>query len=383
MVGDPSISRAAQMNTQAIRQMQEAVLDEEVMVVDSEDFAGDADFSGMIRIMGQFKELDKLKSQEPTKSDAKAATEDKKILDVEDPNNAAARYERNNDELKEKTLLSLRASVTSEDTPDEIINKAFRIYSDHALADDALDFLNETTDGELNDTIKLAKDKFNQEFKREITAGRNITTQAKEFSKEGLGSPTALRDLYRDVILNQREPLKLFEEFTEKFSYDKLKIVITFLLHSLGADLNAKGPSIPHGELKRLVDETRSLQAILGVFKFFQSRMNLIHSQFVYYNLAFPPRLTFEALGRLFARILAERYMNSEKIIQVLQVLGLSKEAAAQLIICTQFRDALKQIAPRYYRTPQHRDELFKTIIDTIEEIEDEMDEEKDEAEKK
>ncbi len=379
MVGDPSISHSAPINAQAIRQMQEAVLEEEVMVVDSEDFAGDADFSGMIRIMGQFKELDKLKSQEPTKSDAKAASEDKKVLDVEDTTQAAARYQRNNDELKEKTLMSLRASVTSEDTPDEIISKVFRVYPDHALADEALQFLNETTEGDLQETAQLAKNKFNDEFKREITAGRNITSQAKEFSQEGLGSPTALRDLYRDVILNQREPLQLFEEFTEKFRYDKLKTVITFLLHSLGADLNAKGSSIPHGELKRLVDETRSLQGILGVFKFFQSRMSLIHSQFTYYNLVYPPRLTFEALGRMFAKIIAEKFMNPEKVLQVLQALGLSKEAAAQLIICTQFRDALKQIAPRYYRTPKHRDELFTIIIDTLEQIEDVMDEE-DEA---
>lgn len=380
MVGDPLISSSAQINSQALRQMQEAVLDEEIMVVESEDFAGDADFSGMIRIMGQFKELDKLKSQEPTKADAKAVSEEKQILDVEDADEAAARYEKNNHgELKEKTLLSLRASLTSEDTPDEIVSKTFRIYPDHALADEALDFLSQTADGDLQETVKLAKDKFNQEFKREITAGRNITAQAREFSQEGLGSPTALRDLYRDVILNQREPLKLFEEFTGKFRYDKLKIVISFLLHSLGADLNAKGSSIPHGELKRLLDETRSLQGILGIFKFFLTRMNLIHKQFQYYNLVFPPRLTFEALGCLFAKILAERFMNSDKIRQVLQILGLSKELAAQLIICTQFRDALKQVAPRYYRTPLHRDELLKTIIDTLEEIEDEMDEEEKE----
>ena len=41
-------------------------------------------------------------------------------------------------------------------------------------------------------------------------------------------------------------------------------------------------------------------------------------------------------------------------------------------------RDALKQIAPRYYRNPQHRDELMKTFIDTIDKLEDELEEEEE-----
>jgi len=376
MVGDPSISGSAPVNAQAIRQLEDAI--DDITVVESANLVEEADFSGMIRIMGQFKELDQLKGASP-KPGTKHADEEKKVEEVQEVNEAAGRYEKSsNSELKERTLISLRSAITQDDTPEEIISKVFRVYPDHALADEALSFLQDTTEGELQNAVKLSKDKFTEEFKREITAGRNITTQAREFSKEGLGSPTALRDLYRDVILNQREPLKLFEEFTEKFSYDKLKTVISFLLHSLGADLNAKGSSIAHGELKRLVDETRSLQAILGVFKFFQGRMNLINQQFAYYNLLLPPRLTFETLGRFFTKMLVERFMNPEKILQIMQVMGLSKEAAAQLIICTQFRDALKQIAPRYYRTPQHRDELFKTILDTLEKIEDEMDEEEE-----
>jgi type III secretion protein W len=379
MAGDPSISHSAQINQQSIQQLQQAAEEEEIVVVDSEDFAGDADFSGMIRIMGQFKELDKLKTQAPVKSDEKSATEEKKVLDVAAINETAGRYRKNSeDELNERTLLSLLDSLKEGDTPDEITSKAFRVYADHALADDALAFLSETTEGQLQENVKVAKDKFNQDFKREIAAGHNMSAQAREFAKEGLGSPTALRDLYRDIILNQREPLVLFEEFTEKFRYDKLKTVVAFLLSSLGADLKSKGPSIAHAELKKLVDEVRSLQGILGVFKFFQGRMSLILSQFGYYNLVFPSRITFEALGRMFAKILAERFMSADKILQVFQVMGLSEEAAAQLIICTQFRDALRQISPRYYRTPQHRDELFKTILDALEKIEDQMDEEEE-----
>jgi len=374
MTGEPSISRTAPINMQAVQQMQQAVEEENVMVVESQDFAGDADFSGMVRIVGQFKELDKLKT--PTKLDEKAAASGKKILD---PAEAALRHQQGNDELNARTLMSLRSAITDGDDPDEIAAKVMRTYPDYSLADEAMDFLLETTEGRVKNTIKIAKDRFNQEFKREIAAGRNMGIQSREFAKEGLGSPTALRDMYRDITGNPREALKLFEELTEKFRYDKLKTVITFLLHSLGADLKSKGASIPHGELKRLIDETRSLQGILGIFRFFQSRMKLIQRQFAYYELIYPPRLNFEVLGRIFAKILAERYINPDKILQVFQALGLSEEAAAQLIICTQFRDALKQVAPKYYRNPQHRDELFKTILAALEKLEDEMEEEEEE----
>ena len=134
------------------------------------------------------------------------------------------------------------------------------VYADASLADEALDFLAETSDTQLLAATQEAKEKFNKDKGKEIRAGRNMGMQAREFAKEGLGSPTSLRDLYREIILNPREPLKLFDELAEKFRFPKLKSAITFMLHSLGSDLKAKGPSIQRGELKRLLDETRSMQ---------------------------------------------------------------------------------------------------------------------------
>ena len=203
--------------------------------------------------------------------------------------------------------------------------------------------------------------------------------QAREFAQQDLGSPTSLRDLYRDIILNQREPLKLFDELTERFRYPKLKTAITFMLHSLGSDLKSKGPSIPRGELKRLVDETRSMQGILGVFRFFQSRMKLIQRGFTSYGLMVPTRLDFESIARVFVKILAERFMNPEKILQVAKILGLAEEPAAQIVIFNQMLDALKQIAPKYFRDLRHRDELLKVFIDAIEKLEDQLEEEEEE----
>ena len=99
---------------------------------------------------------------------------------------------------------------------------------------------------------------------------------------------------YRNITGNVREPTVLFNELSEAFSFNKLKSVLKFLFHSLGADLNSKGPSIERAELLKLVDDTKTLQAILGVFRFFRERTPLINSQVVNNNLKFLPICNFE-----------------------------------------------------------------------------------------
>jgi type III secretion protein W len=330
-----------------------------------------------------FRTLDEIKKAQTERQEAKKVLTEQKIFTVQEVEDNAQRYETNNYELRARSLLALRSSISEKDSHEEALNKVLRMYPDHALADEALDFLIATSQGDMRKTIELAKALLNQNFKREVLAGRNIATQAREFSKEGLGAPTTLRDLYREITGNPRDPLQLFQELTEQFRYDKLATAIKFLLHALGSDLRSKGPSISRGELKRLIDETRSLQGILGIFRFFQSRMRLMQRQFVSYNLVFPPRLNFEVLARLFAKILAERYISADKAIQFLDTIGLSEEAAAQLIIFTQYRDAIRQVSPRYYRNPQHKEDLLKAIIEALENLEDTIEEEEEEEKRK
>jgi type III secretion protein W len=332
--------------------------------------------------MRQFDSLEKLKSSASQKGEKTDKVEEEKILGLEEIGELADQFHKNNDELNAKTLLILKARITPDDSPDDVINKVLSVYPDPALADEALDFLIQAGDPQLKATLKEAKEKLNATYSREIKAGRNMGIQAREFAKEGLGSPTSLRDLYRDVTGTPRDALKLFDELAEKYRFEKMKSVITFLLHSLGNDLKSKGPSIPRGELKKLIDDTRSLQGILGVFRFFQSRMQLILRQFTAHHLVLPERLDYELLARSFIRLIQERYMNPEKIRQSAALLGISEELLAQIIIYNQMRDAIRQIAPRYYRNQQHKEELNKSFIDLLEKLEDELEEE-DEEEKK
>jgi type III secretion protein W len=377
------LPRISMLNAAALRAAQETAREELMEQVESaEDLQSWIEGSfNPIAMMRNFKTLSELK-QESGKTEKKSESTESKLIKIEEITETAERMQKNNYELQVKTLLILRNRAMANDSEEDVLAKVLGTYSDHALADEALDFLIETSRGNMQAVAKRAKEQLNQQFSREILAGRNIGAQSREFSEKGLGSATSLRDLYREITGTPREPLKLFQELSDLFPYEKLKTTILFLLHSLGADLKSKGPSIPRGELKTLIDETRSLQGILGVFRFFESRMQLISRQFSSYGLTLSRNLTFEMLAKQFIKLLAERYVNAEKILQTAQLLGISEKTMAQIIIFTQMRDAMRQIALRYYRNPQHLQELTKAMLEALEKLEDDWDEEEEKEEK-
>ncbi len=382
---DPKISGISAVGAQALQSLQQAAAQEELQQVESDqDLMQWCDMEAFnpLVMTRRFRPLDEFKDvqHEEHLAEQERIKKEEKVVEVEKAEDAASRFQRDNDELQAKTLLILRSRLSSSDSPEDVLKKVLETYPEPALADEALEFLLETSDPALGAIIILAREKLNQRFDAEIRAGRNMGARAREFSKEGLGSPTTLREMYRDITQNPREPLSLFDELSDKYPYDKLKTVIQFLLHSLGSDLRSKGPSIAHAELMRLINETRSLQGILGVYRFFQGRMRLMQRQFASYDISFPSRIQFEILAKQLIKFLTERFLSPEKILQTAVRFGISDETIAQVIIFTQMREALKQIAPRYFRNPKQRDELFQVFLKTLDELEAELSSEEQEA---
>jgi len=286
----------------------------------------------------------------------------------------AGDFQRRNAELKAQTLLSLREQIKPNDTKEEILKKAQDFYPDVTLADEALEFLLETTDGELRNEVLNAKNELNETSGREIAAGRNISEVARQ--AESLGTPTTMRELYRDITGTPRDSGTLFEELSKKYAFKQLKSVFRFLFHSLGTDLKSKGPSIAQGELHRLMQETRSLQAILGVYRFFAGRMRLVHRLFAKEGLQMPQNLNFEILAKQFMALCSERYPSSDKVLKLAKALGIDKWLLAQIIVYSQMRDAIREVAMnQIFRSLQHRDELYNAIIEALEDLEDEWEE--------
>lgn len=287
-----------------------------------------------------------------------------------------------NPELDVKTLLILKSLIQAQDQADDVLKKVLQTYADVSLADDALAYLEKISDDEQIRQVKEARAKLNENFEREITAGKNIAIEARTFAQAGLGNPTALRDLYREITGNPRTPNKLFEELSAQFDFEKLKNVIKFLLHALGRDLKAKGPSISRALLYQLMTETRSLQAILGVYLFFKGRMSLLYRGFDEQDLYYPKQLTFELMAKLFMALLDDRYPSPVKVIKLAEKLGVSEEIIAQILVFTQFRDAVRNVAPKLYRNVQHKQELLNAYMDALEELEEALEQDDDENQK-
>jgi type III secretion protein W len=319
---------------------------------------------------------EKTKPEETAKSDSNEIPEE--IEAVEKSQEIAEGYSRKNPELEARTLLSIRARISRNDSPEEILRKLKAVYVDVALVDEALDFLMETADAEMQITLRLAREELYRLSEREVKAGRNIGVQARTFSSQGLGSPTALRDLYRELTANPRDAITLFDELSTHFPLDKMKVVIDFVLHSLGADMKAKGPSISKDELQRMMSETRNMQAILGVYRYFLSRMPLMTSSFEREGLALSPRLSFDFLAKVFVAFLMEKYPSVDKALLLSQKLGISAELLAQLIIYLQYRDATRQVAPRLFRNERHRQEILLCFMEALESIEEKLEEQED-----
>lgn len=368
---------------QAANRMAQVSLRNQIASVDAfVDWANEAAFTPtlMTRFF-QSLELKARKSKE--EEETKKTEESKQVVQVERLKAIAQKYAQKNPELLARSLLLLLSRIKSSDTKEEILQKILQLYPDHSLADEALDFLLESSRDPLATTLREAKKDFNAQFGREIRAGRNMGARAREFSAQGLGNPTGLRDLYREITGNPRDASTLFEELNAKFTYEKMRTVLEFLLHSLGADLKAKGPSIDRRELHRLFTEARSMQAILGIYRFFKSRMLLIQNAFARQSITFPNRINFELLAKLFMRLLQERYPSPDKVMQLSSLLGLLEEYYGLIIVYTQMRDAVRQVAPKLFKSDQHRQDVLTSIIDTIEELDEALEKEEEEEEEK
>lgn len=320
--------------------------------------------------------VDQIKRSTTKSSESKESEEE--IPVVEDVSNIADEFQRQNPELQAEDLEELLSVLLKEDSSDAILEKVLTAYPDQALANDALDFLIRSSTGTLKEKCIAVQKQLNELYTRQIKAGQNTMETSQEFAKKNLDSAQNLRNLYRDITGNPRDPATLFAELANSYTYSKMKEVISFMLKALGADLRSKGPSIEKGELHRLFTETRSMQAILGVYHFFEERMGLIIDCFEKQNLFLTGKITFENLARLFVKFILERYPSLERLLQIGNQLGIDQSASAKMIILSQMLQAVRKVSPRLYHSEQHRLDVLKSFIDYLEELEDELEEEDD-----
>lgn len=344
----------------------------------SEDFQQWADEGAFLPGFMRRAESLESKIRRSPKEERSEKKEAEQVREVEKIEEVSEEFQQRNPELQARALRLLRSRIQEGDSPEDIHRKVLEIYPDHFLADEALDFVLQTSTGELSKKAFLARKQLNDFYAREIKAGKNIAAQVQEFSIQGLETSIGLRRLYREITGNPRDCNTLFNTLLSLFKYDKMKIVILFILHSLGSDLKAKGSSIDKGELHNLLTEARKLQAILGVFRFFKSRMPFLAAEFKRKNLHLSELLTFEELAKQFMEILQDRYPSGDKILQqYLKKWYLA--ATGDSILLSLYHRALRETSGKLYRNNQHRQELSNAMIDGLEELYDQLEEDEEE----
>lgn len=313
--------------------------------------------------------------------------EQKKIKEVDKKaeEDLARQFNRRNQELPEDRLAALKKNLRPNSTAQQVLDDVTNEFTDATLADEALDYLEQVSDADLRETVQQARQIHQNTKNREIIAGRNVNPAAQQYHAKGLGqNPTELRQLYREITGNPQDHNALFTELSNRYPFNELKAVVNFLLKALGYDVKSKGPSIEKGELLRLMAETRNLQSILWVYLFFRSRMKLVYSQFKKTNMPITTGVNFEKLAKEFIKLVDERYPGVLKLLKQMDDLGMRHKLMGKIILLSQFRDAIRQLSPRLYKSLKHRQDLLLVILEALEELEDEEEErrEKEELEK-
>ncbi len=88
-----------------------------------------------------------------------------------------------------------------------------------------------------------------------------------------------------------------------------------------------------------------------------------------------PSQINFESLAKQFMSLAAERYPTEAKVLQTATKLGIDKDIRSQIIVFSQFRDAVREVDfLRIFKSTEHRNELYKAIITALEGLEDQYD---------
>lgn len=333
-----------------------------------------------LAINRKFQSLKKRVSLRESRSTSKKE-EGEKIKVVHELMEIAEEFCKKNPEFQPRALVYLHQILKDEDSPEEILKKLLASYPDLFLVHDALEFLITSLPKEklLHQKCLQAKDILEKEHQKEILIGKNISIHAREFSKEGFGSPTALRELYKEVVTAEIKPIELLERLLKKFNYEQMKSVLGFMLSSLGKDLRSKQASTEPLKLTRLCQETRSIQAMIGIYLFFRQEMEMIQLQFQQKLIPFPEGLTFPLLAKQYISLVSDRYPSQESVLRLALDLFISHSRMAQTIVFNKYAEAIRATSPLLFKSAQHREDIRMALVETIESLEESMETESQE----
>lgn len=313
------------------------------------------------------------KVRKPEKTDKPKALRPKEKIDA-----ALEGFGKRNPSLKKEGLLKLSDDIRGKSI-DEILELVKAEY--HNVPENvfqALEALMSIEDNpETHTTLSAALNEYEGVNRAAIERGVYVLDACRK--QEGV---EFIRDIYRNI---EQQPdriefirqaiAKIVENPSDSFIDKFFKISFVDIGTEITKLNSPKKRNEFRGELRPQLEaimvETKKLQDTKGVLMVFKNSMRRVNLGFK--NSIKPPQLTYINMAKEFMSVVAERYPSSDKVLQSSEKLGV-KSIEEKINVISIYRDTVREIAPRIYRSVQHRDEVFTAIIETLEDLEDQLD---------
>ncbi|CAM2065494.1 type III secretion system gatekeeper subunit SctW [Sulfidibacter corallicola] len=216
---------------------------------------------------------------------------------------------------------------------------------------------------ELVASLQEAMEQAMEEDGPAIRAGFNVSEDAAEFSSQGLRDTQQLRDFYRDTVLKYEGFHETYNEILENHGDEDFQKAIEFLIRAVGSDLQSKGPSISHVELKRVIDDLYSLEMLGNIHRNCAELLEKIRRA---YRLT-PKTKTKEFMTRLMG-LKAEKWLRSDHVAKFAQAVGITV-IEAQIYFLRELGGMIKELPLKVFDDDlESREKLIDATQEALDE---------------
>jgi hypothetical protein len=270
---------------------------------------------------------------------------------------------------------------------EEILKLVREEYPNPMDASQALEFLASISLEDYKEGIQSVQMALNKEIidKREEEVAKKVETEAALATTAASAAAVQiagggdLNQLLEHFILNSKMEATAIAKIIQDAFGDNQDKIYAFLLKKCGAEIKKCGVEINKlRELKDHHDEDAFMKNAMPLLRKLQA-IKWVSSYFKIRNKPKPeiagqkPAVQFnpQEMAKQFLSLVSERFLSPEKVIQTAAKLG-AVTLEDQIVLISQERDAVRQVSMNHiFRSPQHRDEMFSTILEALSDLED------------
>ncbi|CRI35688.1 Type III secretion regulator YopN/LcrE/InvE/MxiC [Chlamydia pneumoniae] len=336
------------------------------MIQQSQDLTNPAAATRTKKKEEKFQTLESRKKGEAGKAEKKSeSTEEKPDTDLAD------KYASGNSEISGQELRGLRDAIGDDASPEDILALVQEKIKDPALQSTALDYLVQTTppsQGKLKEALIQARNTHTEQFGRTAIGAKNILFASQEYADQLNVSPSGLRSLYLEVTGDTHTCDQLLSMLQDRYTYQDMAIVSSFLMKGMATELKRQGPYVPSAQLQVLMTETRNLQAVLTSYDYFESRVPILLDSLKAEGIQTPSDLNFVKIAESYHKIINDKFPTASKVErEVRNLIGDDVDSVTGVL--NLFFSALRQTSSRLFSSADKRQQLGAMIANALDAV--------------